>query len=142
MDALASRHRHAALLLGLATGLRTFSAPAALALRSRRLNTPRRVVLLAAAVELVADKLPTMPSRLGRRGLTGRVLSSAVCGRLVAGRDGAARGVAAALLGAFAGNAMRQRARGALPAYCEDAAAIALACAGAARSRRATQSTP
>jgi uncharacterized membrane protein len=140
---VASRQRtDAALLLGLAAGLRTFSAPAALALRARRLNAPRRAVLLAAAIELIADKLPTMPSRLGRRGLTGRVLSSALCGRVVAGRAGAARGVAASLLGAFAGHAMRRRARGALPALCEDAAAVALAWSGAARSRRATQSTP
>jgi uncharacterized membrane protein len=137
-----SRQREAALLLGLAAGLRTFSAPAALALRARRLDAPRRVVLLAAASELVADKLPGMPSRLSRRGLRGRLLSSALSGQLVAGPAGAARAVAAALASAVTGHAVRARAPGMLTAVCEDAAALALASAGAARARRVTQATP
>ncbi len=142
MSALASRHRNAALLLGFATGLRTFSAPAALALRARRLNAPRRAVLLAAAGELVADKLPAMPSRLARRGLTGRLIGGALCGRLVAGPPGAAGAAGAALAGALAGHAVRARRPGLLTAFCEDAVAISLAGAGAARARRVSQATP
>ncbi len=97
MRTAASRRRDAALLLGLAVGLRTFSGPAALALRTRPLDAPRRLLLLAAGGELVADKLPGIPSRLSRRGLRGRLLSSAISGRLAAGPRGAAASAAAAL---------------------------------------------
>jgi uncharacterized membrane protein len=142
VDAATSRHRKAALLLGLAAGLRTFSAPAALALRARHLDAPRRLVLLAAAGELVADKLPSTPSRLSRRGLNGRLLSGALSGQLVAGRAGALRAAAAALAGAVAGYAFRTRAPGWRAAVCEDGVALALASAGAARARRVSQSTP
>jgi uncharacterized membrane protein len=131
-----SKQSEAAVLLGLAAGLRAFSAPSALALRRRPLNGPRRALLLAAAAELVADKLPTTPSRLDRRGLSGRVLSSAISGQLVAGPAGAARGVSAALTSAVAGATVRGRAPGVLAALCEDGVAIALASAGAARSGR------
>jgi uncharacterized membrane protein len=129
-----SKQSEAAVLLGLAAGLRAFSAPSALALRHRPLNGPRRALLLAAAGELVADKLPTTPSRLDRRGLSGRVLSSAISGQLVAGPTGAARSVSAALASAVAGATVRGRAPGILAALCEDGVAIALASAGAARS--------
>ncbi|HEX4483495.1 MAG TPA: hypothetical protein VH081_06875 [Solirubrobacteraceae bacterium] len=136
MVASQSGQMHAAVLLGLATGLRAFSAPSALALRRRPLNAPRRALLLAAAGELVADKLPATPSRLDRRGLSGRVLSSAISGQLVAGPAGAARSVSAALASAVAGATVRGRAPGVLAALCEDCVAIALASAGAARSGR------
>ncbi len=136
MSASGSRQPDAALLLGLAAGLRTFSAPAALALRTRPLSAPRRAVLAAAAGELIADKLPSMPSRLGRRGLSGRLLSSAVSGQLVAGPRGAVRGALAALAGALAGHTARGRSPGWVAAVCEDGMAIALASAGAARSGR------
>ena len=93
-------------------------------------------MLLAAAGELIADKLPSMPSRLGRRGLTGRLLSSAISGQLVAGRAGAANGAGAALASAVAGHTARGRAPGWIAAVCEDGVAIALAAAGAARAAR------
>jgi uncharacterized membrane protein len=131
-----SRQREAAVLLGLAVGLRTFSAPSALALRQRPLNGARRALLVAALGELIADKLPATPSRLERRGLTGRVLSGAASGQLVAGPRGAARAVVAALAGAFAGSTVRKRRPGVLVAVCEDGVAIALAGAGAARAAR------
>jgi uncharacterized membrane protein len=137
----ASRRTQAALLLGLAAGLRTFSAPAALALRARPLNSPRRLLLLAAVGELVADKLPGMPSRLQPRGLRGRLLSSAISGRLAAGPRGAAAGAAAALLSAVVGHTLRGRRPGWSAAICEDGVAIALASAGASRTGHATQST-
>ncbi len=136
MATTASRQRAAALLLGLAAGLRTFSAPAALALRAPTLGAPQRIVLLGAAGELIADKLPAMPSRLGRRGLTGRLLSSAISGQLVGGPAGAANGAGAALASALAGHTARGRAPGWLAAVCEDGLAIALASAGAARAAR------
>lgn len=132
-----SQQPDAALLLGLAVGLRTFSAPAALALRGGPLSVPEGVVLAAAAGELVADKLPSMPSRLGRRGLSGRLLSSSISGQLVAGPAGAICGAGAALASAVAGHTMRARSPGWVTAVCEDALAIALALAGATRARRA-----
>lgn len=134
--AASSKQSDAAVLLGLAVGLRAFSAPSALALRHRPLNVARRALLVAAAGELIADKLPTTPSRLERRGLTGRALSSAISGQLVAGPRGAARGVGAALASALAGSTLRKRRPGAFAAVCEDGVAIALATAGAARSGR------
>jgi uncharacterized membrane protein len=130
------RQPDAALLLGLAAGLRTFSAPAALALRERPLSVPRQILLVAAAGELVADKLPSMPSRLRRRGLTGRLLSSAISGQLVAGPAGAICGAGAALASAVAGHTIRARSPGWVTAVCEDALAIALASAGATRASR------
>jgi uncharacterized membrane protein len=134
MVASSSLQTRAAVLLGLAAGLRTFSAPSALALRHRPLNAARRALLLAAVGELIADKLPAAPSRLGRRGLSGRVLSSAISGQLVAGPTGAARSVGAALASAIAGYTVRGRAPGPVAAICEDGVAIALASAGAASS--------
>ncbi|HTA35700.1 MAG TPA: hypothetical protein VK761_03205 [Solirubrobacteraceae bacterium] len=136
MAASPSKHSEAAVLLGLAVGLRAFSAPGALALRHRPLNWPRRALLLAALGELVADKLPSTPSRLERRGLSARVLSSAISGQLVAGPAGAARAVGAALASAVTGNAVRNRVPGIATALCEDGIAIVLASAGAARAGR------
>jgi uncharacterized membrane protein len=136
VGAVTSKQRNAALLLGFATGLRAFSAPAALALRARRLTAPRRLVLLAAAGELVADKLPSTPSRLARRGLTGRLIASALSGRRVAGTAGARAAIGAALAGALAGSFVRARRPGLRTAVC------ALASAGAARAPHVSQATP
>lgn len=136
MSAPGRRQPDAALLLGLAAGLRTFSAPAALVLRTRRLTAPRCAVLFAAAGELVADKLPSMPSRLARRGLTGRLLSSAISGQLVGGPAGAMCAAGSALASAVAGHTMRARSPGWVTAVGEDGLAIALASAGAMRARR------
>jgi uncharacterized membrane protein len=122
-----------AALLGFAAGLRAFSAPAALALRHRPLTKPGRAVLAAAAGELVADKLPSTPSRLERRGLSGRILSSAFAGHDVAGRTGAAAGVASALTSAVAGNRARAAVPSPLAAFVEDWLAIGLATLGASR---------
>jgi uncharacterized membrane protein len=123
-----------AVLLGLAVGMRSFSGPAALALRERPLSAPRRAVLVAAAGELVADKLPSTPSRLEPAGLTGRLLSGAICGRLAAGRSGAAGGAAAALLSAVAGNRARTALPGPRAALAEDCLALALAGLGAVQA--------
>jgi uncharacterized membrane protein len=128
-----NRQLRSATLLGVACGLRTFSAPAALALRARPLSGPRRLVLVAALGELVADKLPSMPSRLARRGLTGRLLSSSASGGSVAGPAGAATAALAALASAVAGNRARAAIASPLAAFAEDGLAIALASIGAAR---------
>jgi uncharacterized membrane protein len=90
-------------------------------------------VLAAAAGELVADKLPSMPSRLERRGLSGRVLSSAFAGHSVAGPAGAATGAVCALTGAVAGNRARTAVSSPLAAFAEDWLAISLATLGASR---------
>jgi uncharacterized membrane protein len=133
VPASARPHLRSAALLGLAAGLRTFSAPAALALRRRELNAPRRIVLVAAAGELLADKLPLMPSRLARRGLTGRLCSSAFAGNKVAGPAGAATAAASALTSAVAGRRARAAISSPLGAFAEDWLAIALATLGASR---------
>ena len=133
MPASARPHLRSAALLGFAAGLRTFSAPAALALRRRgALTKPARAVLAAATGEMIADKLPSMPSRLARRGLSGRILSSAVAGHSVAGAAGAATGTACALTSAVVGNRARAAA-GPLAAFAEDWLAISLATLGASR---------
>jgi len=132
----ATGRRDAAILLGLATGLRTFSAPAALALRKRPLGPAQRLLLAAAVGELIADKLPSMPSRLSRRGLTGRILSGAASGGRVGGRTGAASSAGAALASAVCGNRARASFAGWACALAEDGMAVALAMLGAARASR------
>ncbi|GGM01088.1 hypothetical protein [Nakamurella endophytica] len=87
-----------AALAGAATGGRSFTGLAALALAApadaprqpdRTLDKPwARAVLVAAAVgELVADKLPRTPSRLAPPVLVGRLVNAAVCGLVLARRD-------------------------------------------------------
>jgi uncharacterized membrane protein len=92
-------------------------------------------VLLAALGELVADKLPSMPSRLERRGLTGRLLSSSATGGAVAGPAGAATAALAALASALAGNRARSAIASPLGAFAEDGLAIGLASIGASGRR-------
>jgi uncharacterized membrane protein len=135
MPPVSASEQRSAVLLGLAVGMRTFSAPAALTLRKRPLNAPRRVVLVAACGELLADKLPSTPSRLESRGLIGRLLSSAIAGRIVAGRRGAATGAVAALISAVAGSRARTTLASPLTAYAEDGLAIALAALGSRSAR-------
>jgi uncharacterized membrane protein len=93
-------------------------------------------VLLAAGGELIADKLPGMPSRLEPRGLTGRLLSGAIAGRQVAGAPGAAGGAGAALASAFIGNRARTAVPTPLAAIAEDCLAVSLATLGASRAAR------
>jgi uncharacterized membrane protein len=115
------------LLLGIVTGLRSQLGPAVLAwsepasardtrvLRGMR-STPGRVVLsLAAAGELVADKLPSTPSRLIPRALGARLATGAVVGALAVGSVdkrtlavASAVGVAGAAAGSYAGATYRR----------------------------------
>ena len=140
------------LLLGLATGMRSqlglavlvWSEPAgpgdSAALRRLRSPAGRAAVALAAAGEIVADKLPSTPSRLGPPMLAARLATGAGVGALAANtRDKRALGLAAALglAGAAAGSYAGAAYRKALPARTnspdlpwavgEDVAAAALA---------------
>lgn len=86
-----------AALAGLATGARSFTGLAALTLatpaasarqpdRSLRRPWVKGLVTLAAVQELVMDKLPQAPSRLGVIGLGGRVTTAAAVGTVAAQR--------------------------------------------------------
>jgi len=139
-----------ACLIGVVAGLRSMTAPAAVAwaahlnwldLHNTRLSfmgSTAAVVIftLLAIVELIADKLPTTPSRLEPAGLIGRIMLGAVAGAGVAlaGTQslafGAALGAAGGVAGAFVGHAVRTRLVKALKvpdfvaALLEDAVAI------------------
>src|SRR4051794_6347253 len=102
--------------LGFTAGLRSFTPQAAL--------HPRRAVLLLAAGELVGDKLPFPPRRLAAPGLIGRLAGGAAAGVVVAGRNGAAVGAAAALAGSYAGARVRELRPGLSTALAEDAVAV------------------
>jgi uncharacterized membrane protein len=125
-----------AALLGAAAGLRSATPFGALALRGRLGDgVGRTAALLAAAGELVADKLPMTPSRTSPPALAGRLASGATCGKVAGGAAGAIAGSAAAAATAFAG----ERTRAALGrrtglsdpliALAEDALAIGVALA-------------
>jgi uncharacterized membrane protein len=101
-----------AAVLGIATGPRTFLAPAALALRGRlgdgRLGKAAKVVLPALALgELVGDKLPMAPPRVEGPGLVGRVASGAFAGHVVGGSRGARAGSAFALAATYPSQLLR-----------------------------------
>jgi hypothetical protein len=103
------RDLRAALLLGLGGGLRSFAPAVALAVHGRgpRAGPARFIAFGAGAGELIADKLPQMPSRWSRRGLSLRLGFSARGGRLLAGPAGAGVAAAAALGSAFVGSRAR-----------------------------------
>ncbi len=84
-------------LAGGASGLRSFSALAALAARGRlggRRSRP--AVFCAAAVELVADKLPMTPARVEPGPFAVRLTTGALAGGRIGGPTGAAAGALAA----------------------------------------------
>jgi uncharacterized membrane protein len=118
--------------IGALAGLRTFTPPAVVSQaashsliplrRSRvaflRSSSTANTITALAIGELVADKLPSMPSRLEAGALTARAASGAVCGaaiasaRLSSGRTiaaGAVLGVLAAMAGAYAGYHVRRQ---------------------------------
>ena len=128
----------AALLMGLGGGLRSFAPPVALAVHGRGPLTGRArfVVFGVAAAELVADKLPSMPSRWSVRGMSGRLVFSAGAGRVLGGGPGAAVAAAAAVGAAFAGSRLRMMVheprRQIAAAVAEDALSYALVLAATA----------
>src|SRR3954447_2969966 len=93
-----------AALLGAAGGMRTFTGPAALALRGRLLpgSNARFAVIAAAAGEYAGDKTPVVPARVSAPALVGRTASGAFGGRVLAGTPGALIGGAAAVASTFA----------------------------------------
>jgi uncharacterized membrane protein len=114
-----------AALLGLATGGRSTSGLAALALTNRRgtgalgSRWTRRLAGTAAAGEFVGDKLPQTPSRLQPEGLVPRLVLGAVAGAVLTHREGGSRnrtvlagglGLLAAAAGSRLGASWRQLA--------------------------------
>jgi uncharacterized membrane protein len=138
-------------LLGVATGMRSQLGLAALAwsgadgtraLRTLSSRSGRVSAAVAAAGELVADKLPNTPSRLKPQVLGARLASGALDGVLAAGKAdlrtralAGATGLAGAAAGSYAGAAYRKAAvtRTNTPdlpwALVEDAVAAGLAVA-------------
>jgi uncharacterized membrane protein len=139
-----------AFLIGVVAGLRSLTAPAVVSWAAHRNwlnlhNTPLSFIgstaavvifVLLAIVELVADQLPSTPSRLQPPGLIARIILGALsaAGVALAGAQsiafGAILGAAGGMAGAFAGYEVRTRLVRALKvpdlvvALLEDAAAI------------------
>ena len=122
----------AALAIGLGGGLRAFAPAVGLAVHARRPfgGRARFIAVGAAAVELIADKLPSTPSRWSARGMSARVVFSATGGGVLGGGPGVAIAVAAAAGAAFAGSRLRAqvhgRGRQLVAAVAEDALSYSL----------------
>jgi uncharacterized membrane protein len=137
-----------ALLLGCVAGMRTFTAPTLVSWITRlgvlHLSdtwlafmgyrwTPWVLTLLAIG-ELVADQLPSTPSRTAPSGFTARIVSGAVSGAAVGSAAGTMAGgmiagVAGAVIGTFGGHAFRARLAASFrrdrpAAFIEDAIAL------------------
>jgi uncharacterized membrane protein len=107
-----------ALLLGVMSGLRSMTAPAAVSWAARLgwlhlentwlaflgfAATPYIFTVLAIG-ELIADKLPKTPSRKALAGFTGRIVSGALCGAALGATSQAPiGGLLAGVLGSVAG---------------------------------------
>jgi uncharacterized membrane protein len=140
-----------AFVIGIVAGLRTMTAPAAIAwgavggtiaVDGSPLTflawryTPWVLTLLAAA-ELVTDQLPSTPSRKAPVQFGARIVSGALCGAAVGIDQGAplpglALGIVGAVIGTLGGAAARGRLAAAFgrdtpAALLEDAVAIAAA---------------
>jgi uncharacterized membrane protein len=112
-----------AFLLGVVAGLRSFTAPAVLAWAAHRgwlslHGTPLSFMASAAATvifillavgELIADQLPSTPSRTAPPGLIARIVTAGLCGAGIAAAGtqslavGAILGIVGALIGTFGG---------------------------------------
>lgn len=136
--------------MGAVCGLRAFMGPAITAGAANRrdlhlrktplawLGTDRTatVAVLLAAGELVADKLPFMPSRTRTPSLTARFISGAICAAAIASHRKPAEKIMSAIVGgtaavaaAYAGYEYRRHVR--LPrmaaALLEDSVAVGVA---------------
>jgi uncharacterized membrane protein len=137
-------------ILGAATGLRSQLGVAAVVARSDpslpsmfRDPWARRLVLAAAAGELVVDKLPGTASRLSPQGIVPRLALGALAASLSAQTRqaswlaAAALGASSAAVAARLGHDARERLARHAPdlavALAEDALALAAAAAGASR---------
>ena len=139
-----------AFLIGVFAGLRSLTAPAAVAWAAYfgwlKLDGPLglfghtasvAILSVLAVAELVADKLPKTPARTAPLGLGARIVTGAMSGAAVAvaGNQaailGAVLGAAGGVVGAFAGYQVRTRLvkalriRDLVVALLEDAVAIA-----------------
>jgi uncharacterized membrane protein len=109
------------LCLGFVSGLRTFTPLAAVLLR--RGSVWGFVLSIATVAEYVVDAMPNTPPRTGAVGFTARVISGAVAGWLIAtmhggaGMPGAIAGIIGAVIGTYAGYAMRCEAIKRIGAY-------------------------
>jgi len=112
-----------AFLLGVVAGLRSLTAPAVLAWAAHRNwlnvhNTPLSfmastaamvIFVLLAVGELIADQLPSTPSRTAPPGLFARIVTGGLCGAGIAAAGtqslvvGAILGIVGALIGTFGG---------------------------------------
>lgn len=139
-----------AFLIGVVCGLRSLTAPVVVAWAAHRgwmnlsgtplyfMGSSAAVVVfsLFAVVEIVADKLPSAPSRTKPAGLIARIVLGALCGACIAVSGaqsfafGALLGAAGGIAGAFGGYEARTRLVKALKvpdfviAILEDALAI------------------
>ncbi len=120
--------------LGAVSGLRTFTAPAVLALRGRfGAGRVARLLPALAVGELLGDKHPAIPPRSDPPSLVGRIISGAASGFAVAGPRGGGVGAAVAAAATYPSERLRSRLgeRTGLPdpAYglAEDAVAVAVA---------------
>lgn len=121
-----------ALAIGVIAGLRSMTAPAAVAwaVTLRAVDLPELsqsylsflqspitawIFTLLAAGELVADKLPFTPSRLSPTGLGGRIIMGGLCGAALclatasSALIGVCLGILGAVLGAYAGYSYRTK---------------------------------
>ena len=118
-----------AFLLGVVAGLRSFTAPAVLAWAAHRNwlnvhNTPLSfmastaamvIFILLAVGELIADQLPSTPSRTAPPGLIASIVTGGLCGAGIAAAAtqslvlGAVLGIVGALIGTFGGYQARTR---------------------------------
>jgi uncharacterized membrane protein len=142
-----------ATMLGAAIGARSMIGPAALALTTPARadlgwlgsSWARRLTAGAAVGELLADKHPSLPSRLTPAVLTQRIVVSALCAAALGQRDGYLRAGPVLLAAAAGGGAVvtgvrwrtytRRRGRALAGAAVEDLAAVALAAAACAGRR-------
>ena len=137
-----------ALLIGVIAGLRSMTAPAAVAWMAHAglvdLANPwaaflawapaRWIFTLLALGELVADKLPSTPSRktafpFGGRIVTGGLSGAALCAAAGTTLSGMLAGVVGAVIGTLGGHAFRARLAAAIgsdlpAALVEDAIAV------------------
>ena len=131
-------------VLGAATGLRSTVALAALVVRRNdglpaALGHPAAQVAaaIACAGELVADKLPTTPSRLTPRGLSSRLIAASLAAAVLARREArgpvpavviaSAAALAAAKIGHDTRRGLDRRFPDPVVALAEDGLAIGLA---------------
>jgi uncharacterized membrane protein len=137
-----------AILIGIIAGLRAMTAPAAVSWAAYLGWLPLAgtwasfmghwiavaIFTLAALAELVADQLPSTPSRKVPQQFGARILSGALCGAVIGATGGAlliglVAGVIGGVIGTYGGAEVRARLAGAfgqdLPAaLIEDAVAI------------------